>query len=166
MLSSGASGARERFRLRVLVDGLFCEPPPAVLLDALDEAGCLVVDDDLGLGTWWTDRVASGGDRMQDLAQAYLGHCVGAPVRGDFAGERIHGLLQRCVDYQVDGVVLLTPKFCEPALFDRPRIIRRLRAAGIPFAVVEFDEAMTGADEVRDQLEAFVESVLLWEDRP
>ena len=45
-----ARDARPRDRLRVVVEGAFCEQPPLGLLEVLEEAGCYVVEDDLLLG--------------------------------------------------------------------------------------------------------------------
>src|SRR3972149_2499191 len=54
--------ARPRDRLRVVIEGAFCEQPPIGLLEVLEEAGCYVVEDDLLLGwRWITGDVAGEG---------------------------------------------------------------------------------------------------------
>src|SRR5918994_1314609 len=63
-----ARQARPRDRLRVVVEGAFCEQPPLGLIEILEEAGCYVVEDDLLLGwRWFTCDVAGDGDPFERL---------------------------------------------------------------------------------------------------
>src|SRR3990172_6025063 len=70
---AAASDRRPRDGIRVAVVGAFCEQPPLQLLRVIEEAGCLVLEDDLALGQrWYAAPVREDGDPLARLAEAYL----------------------------------------------------------------------------------------------
>jgi len=149
--------------VRVALCGAFCEQPPLELLDALEEAGCAVVDDDLGIGArFFPAPVACDGDPLTTLAGAYLHKTVLTPVNNPGRRSRSADLLRRCKDKAIQGVVFASPKFCEPALYDAVLLKRAVEAAGLPTLEFEYEEKMSVFESVRMQAETFVESILFF----
>jgi benzoyl-CoA reductase subunit C len=153
--------ARPRDRLRVVVEGAFCEQPPLGLLEVLEEAGCYVVEDDLLLGwRWITSDVAVDGDPFERLGSAYVNQAVPSSTRHESRQHRSEGLIEKVRRARADAVVFMPAKFCEPALFDYVLMKQGLDRAGIPHLLVEFEEKMWTFERTRNEIETFVESML------
>jgi benzoyl-CoA reductase subunit C len=156
-----ARDARPRDRLRVVIEGVFCEQPPLGLLEVLEEAGCYVVEDDLLLGwRWYTADVGGTGDPFERLAAAYVNRAVPSSTRHESREHRSAGLIEKVRRGRADAVVFMPAKFCEPALFDYVLMKQGLERAGIPHMVVEFEEKMWTFERTRNEIETFVESML------
>ena len=152
---------RPRDRLRVVVEGAFCEQPPLGLLEVLEEAGCYVVEDDLLLGwRWFTGDVATDGDPFARLGAAYVDQAVPSSTRHESRQHRSEGLIEKVRRARADAVVFMPAKFCEPALFDYVLMKQGLDRAGIPHLLVEFEEKMWTFERTRNEIETFVESML------
>jgi benzoyl-CoA reductase subunit C len=153
--------ARARDRLRVVVEGAFCEQPPPGLLEVLEDAGCYVVEDDFLLGwRWFTADVASDGDPFARLGEAYVNRAVPSSTRHDGRQHRAEGLLEKVRRARAQAVIFMPAKFCEPALFDYVLMKQGLERAGIPHLLVEFEEKMWTFERTRNEIETFVESML------
>jgi benzoyl-CoA reductase subunit C len=153
--------ARPRDRLRVVVEGAFCEQPPLGLLEVLEEAGCYVVEDDFLLGwRWFTADVTANGDPFERLARAYVDRAVPSSTRHESRAHRADGLIGKVRRSRADAVVFTPAKFCEPALFDYVLMKQGLERAGIPHLLVEFEEKMWTFERTRNEIETFVESML------
>jgi benzoyl-CoA reductase subunit C len=152
---------RSRDRLRVVVEGAFCEQPPLGLLEVLEEAGCYVVEDDFLLGwRWFTGDVATEGDPFERLGAAYVNQAVPSSTRHESRQHRADGLIEKVRRARADAVVFLPAKFCEPALFDYVLMKQGLERAGVPHLLVEFEEKMWTFERTRNEIETFVESML------
>jgi benzoyl-CoA reductase subunit C len=153
--------ARPRDRLRVVIEGAFCEQPPLGLLEVLEEAGCYVVEDDLMLGwRWFTSAVAGDGDPFERLGSAYVNQAVPSSTRHESRQHRADGLLEKVRRARADAVIFMPAKFCEPALFDYVPMKQGLERAGVPHLLVEFEEKMWTFERTRNEIETFVESML------
>jgi benzoyl-CoA reductase subunit C len=153
--------ARPRDRLRVVLEGVFCEQPPLGLLEVLEEAGCYVVEDDLVLGwRWFTGDVPAHGDPFERLAESYVRRAVPSSTRHEDREHRSAGLVDKVRRATADAVVFMPAKFCEPALFDYVLMKQGLERAGIPHILVEFEEKMWTFERTRNEIETFVESML------
>jgi benzoyl-CoA reductase subunit C len=156
-----ARSARRRDRVRVVLEGSFCEQPPLELLEKLEAAGCYIMDDDFLLGwRWFLDDVPEPGDPLRNLAEAYLHGSVYSGTKHDLREPKADHLVKKVRDTQADAVIFLAAKFCEPALFDYALYRNALHAAGIPHLFLEFEEKMWVFDRVRGEVETFVESML------
>ena len=148
-------------RIRVVLEGSFCEQPPIELLDGLESAGCYILDDDFLIGwRWFSEDISTDGDPMRNLANAYLNHSVYSGVKHDTREPKSKHLIDKFRDNGADAVLILAAKFCEPALFDYALYKRALEKEGIPHLCLEFEEKMWIFDKARTEVETFVESML------
>ena len=148
-------------RARLIVVGAFCEQPPLDLIVAIESAGCYVVDDDFLLGRrFFTTEVADSAQPLRDLAEAYVNRSVDASIKHDLRHSKSAALVERARAYGADAVVVLTPKFCEPALFDYVLYRKALQEAHMPHVFLEFEEKMWQFDKIKTEIETFVESLL------
>lgn len=154
---------RRRDGLRVVLEGGFCEPPPAELFDAIEDAGCLVVDDDQMQGRRWFECAVGGnGDPLASLARAWLKDSVSSSVRYGGALPRAEALVAKVKRSHASGVVFAVARFCEPASFDVPPLRSALEREGIPWISLEFEDKPGVFDAVRTQAETFVETSLFF----
>lgn len=152
---------RPKDRVRVVIEGAFCEQPPVGLLEVIEEAGCYVVDDDLMKGwRWFTEAIPVNGAPLRALAESYRDRSEYSSVRHDWRKPKAQGLLDKVQAAKADAVLFLPAKFCEPALFDYVLYREALEREGIPHLVVEFEEKQWTFERTRNEIETFVESLL------
>lgn len=151
--------SRPKDAIRVLLVGPFCEQPTLDLLDLIEQVGCDVVDDELLQIHRWYDRVDPSGDPLMNLAAAYVRSPIDIGVRATptTKGEAILGRVESA---RAQGVLFVTPKFCEPALEDVVLYRNALDRKKIPYLHLEFEERSAAYEQSRLQLETFVESIL------
>ncbi len=155
-----ARPARPQDRIRVVFEGGFCEQPPLDLLRTIAQF-CYVVDDDLLIGLRWIlEDVASDGDPLFNLAEAYLEKSTYSPVQHDLRKPKEKMLLQRMANAHANAAIITAAKMCEPGLDEQVAYAKALDEAGIPYFVSEFEENMTSFDHLQIQLETFVENLL------
>ncbi|HZD40720.1 MAG TPA: 2-hydroxyacyl-CoA dehydratase [Terriglobales bacterium] len=148
-------------RVRVVLEGSFCEQPPIELIEGLEAAGCYILDDDFLLGwRWFEEDVATEGDLWRNLANAYINQSVYSGVKHDSREPKSKHLIDKVKETGASAVLILAAKFCEPALFDYALYKRALEKAGIPHLCLEFEEKMWIFDKARTEVETFVESML------
>ncbi len=148
-------------RIKVVLEGSFCEQPPLELIEGLEAAGCYILDDDFLLGwRWFSEDIPLEGDPIRNLAQAYLNQSVYSGVKHDFRQPKAKHLIDKVRESGASAVVILAAKFCEPALFDYALYRRALEKEEIPHLYLEFEEKMWIFDRARSEVETFVESML------
>lgn len=153
--------AKPKDRIRVVLECSFCEQPPLELIEGLEEAGCYLLDDDFLQGwRWFLGDVAVNGDPLRGLARGYTDGSVYSGVKHDLREPKAKHLLDKVREMKANAVVILTAKFCEPALFDYALYRKALDEAGIPHLFLEFEEKMWVFDRIRGEVETFVESML------
>lgn len=152
--------ARPQDRVRVVFEGGFCEQPPLDLLSVLARS-CYVVDDDLLIGLRWiTSDVPVAGEPLAALAHAYHERSTYSPVQHDSRKPKEKMLLDRIRAARAEAAIIAAAKMCEPGLDEQVAYSRALDDARIPYVITEFEERMSGFDQLETQLETFVESLL------
>ena len=152
--------SKARDKIRVVFEGGFCEQPPLDLLNMISQS-CDVVDDDLLIGMrYLTSDVTDGAEPVRALARAYLEQSAWSPVQHDLRKPKEHMLLERIRNAKADAAIIAAAKMCEPGLDEQVAYSRALDEAGVPYFVTEFEEKMSGFDQLQLQLETFVESIL------
>ena len=152
--------ARARDKIRVVFERGFCEQPPLDLLSMIAQS-CDVVDDDILVALrWLTSDVRTDGDPLAALAHAYLEQSGWSPVQHDLRKPKEEMLLARIRNARAEAAIIAAAKMCEPGLDEQVAYTRALDAAGIPYFVTEFEEKMSGFDQLQLQLETFVEGIL------
>jgi benzoyl-CoA reductase/2-hydroxyglutaryl-CoA dehydratase subunit BcrC/BadD/HgdB len=123
----------------------------------LDEAGALVVGDDLCSGgrtlRLMTEEV---GDPWQALVDRYFKtFFCSTKYMGPWG--RKESLLQEVEDSGAKGAVFLFYKFCEPHYFDYPDVKQWLEEKGIPILLLEIEGPTQGREQLKIRIQAFIE---------
>jgi benzoyl-CoA reductase subunit C len=155
-----ARPATQDDKIRVVLNGCFCEQPPLEMLEAISRT-CHVVDDDLLIGLRWiTGDVDLHGDPLAALGRAYCEQSAYSPVQHDRRKSGSELLLQRVRQSAAQATIITAPKMCEPGLEEMVPLTAALDQAAIPYCVCEFEQAMTSFDLLELQLETFAENIL------
>ncbi|MBI4464476.1 MAG: 2-hydroxyacyl-CoA dehydratase, partial [Acidobacteria bacterium] len=153
--------ARPKDRIRVVLEGSFCELPPLALIETLEEAGCYILDDDFLRGwRWFPGDVPIAEDPLRALAESYADRSYYSGVKHDSRERKAAHLIAMARENKADAVIILAAKFCEPALFDYALYRKALDEANIPHLLLEFEEKTWIFDRARSEVETFVESLL------
>lgn len=151
---------RQQDRMRVVLEGGFCETPPFDLLQAISRS-CHVVDDDLLIGTRWIlEDVSRSGDPMANLASAYINKSSYSAVQHDNEKPNEKMLLKRVKRAHAEAVILASAKMCEPGLDETVAYSKELDAKKIPYFITEFEENQNTFDDISIQMETFVENIM------
>jgi benzoyl-CoA reductase/2-hydroxyglutaryl-CoA dehydratase subunit BcrC/BadD/HgdB len=142
-------------RPRLLLTGMVFDP--LEIYKIFDQVGADIVDDDIANG-WRT--VSKNELKVENLVEGiaeYLFNPAPCCCIYNPDNDRHPYLINKVKQCGADGVVFWYIKFCEPDAFDRPQLINRLKAEGIPTTTVDLELSMTNFDAVRTRIQAFCE---------
>jgi len=138
--------------VRLLVSGHIVDDPE--VLKVIEDSGGIVVSDDLDSGSrYFWSLVNSTANPIEGISRRYIK--IPSPY-GSPVSDRIKYLKVMVKAFQVEGVVFLTRKFCEPYLFDYVTLGQAVKEEGIPSLYLEYEYPLArGA--LKTRVEAFVE---------
>ena len=149
-----------RDKIRVVLNGCFCEQPPTEMLDVISRS-CHVVADDLLIGLRWiTGDIDPHPDPLASLARAYLEQSLYSPVQHDGGKPGPELLVESARRHDAHAVIITAAKMCEPGLEDLVPLTAALGKANIPCCVCEFEHTMASFDMLELQLETFAENIM------
>ncbi len=138
----------------VIMSGIV--PEPIEILNAIEEAGGMVVADDFACCGRRVYPPGNSGDPIKRMAESI----IKAPpdvTRGSLIEERFEHLKKLVEVTGARGVIFYTVKFCEPELFDLPELRNMLKEAGIPSVHVEVDIGDPLPHQTITRITAFLE---------
>lgn len=161
---AGSRPARPRDRVRVVLEGAFCEQLPVEVIEMIEDAGCYLVDDDLLLGMRWygADIPSNTADPLGAMADAFLAEAPSCAVHHVGRESRVAAFGEKLENLGAQGVIFAAAKFCEPALYDYVLLKDETERRGLPYVAFEFEEKMSVFDSIQNQVETFVESLLFF----
>lgn len=142
---------------KVFVAGALCQS--ADYIAAIEDAGCVVVDDDLCTGSRaFAVEEQACDDPLEALARMYLSRrpCASKHRPGHSFGRDV---LARARNAKADGVIFLFTKFCDPWAFDYPEMREVLEEAGVPSQLVEIEQHVAPPAQFHTRVAAFAEMV-------
>lgn len=148
--------------VRLHLSGHFCHGPRPEILDAIEESGALVVNDDLYTGfRYISTDVPETGDPIAALSQWYLdrNRTAPCPTRVTIEVDWDTYLIDSLAESGADGVVVLMAKFCEPHMLYYPELRKALHARAIPLLLLETEHEGNPVETLRTRVETFVERI-------
>jgi benzoyl-CoA reductase subunit C len=128
------------------------------LLDAIESLGACIVYEDITNGARYCDGdVSVEGDVYENLARRYLTAGPSPTLVGDIENEE-HKFSQRVAELEVDGVICINQKFCEPHVHNYLSKADILRQMNINVLMIEVEHNHSDISQ-RDvlRIESFVE---------
>ena len=150
----GAQGAK---KVRLVLSGVLPDRGLLALLDGLNVEIC--EDDLLSCGRRFS-RDGAPSEDGEDPWAVMAGWLAGLPPcssMGSPLEERGEFVLELVKRSGAGAVILHTPKFCEPELFDHPYLVARMKEEAVPVHVVETELHPPPGGQLATRLEAFLE---------
>jgi benzoyl-CoA reductase/2-hydroxyglutaryl-CoA dehydratase subunit BcrC/BadD/HgdB len=142
-------------RARLLIMGSQMDDPAYIA--AMEQMGALIVGEAFCEGPiQFMDMVEEDGAPMTALAKRYL-RKLSCPRMFEAFDERYGRVVNAFKEYQADGIVLATMKFCDTWGIDAPLFINRLRDQGIQVLRLEREYTLGGVGQLRTRVQAFIE---------
>jgi len=140
----------------ILLSGMVCEPME--LFDQINAMGGCVVADDLACGYRRLYPPVDSGSPFERIARALLG-APPDPTRGTTLERRATALIEQLRASGAKGLLAYGVKYCEPELFELPRLRAYLADAGYPMLHVEHEVAVSVPQQALTRIEAFLETL-------
>lgn len=148
---------------RIVIVGGFCEQPPLNLIRTIELSGCYIVNDDFTLGARFIEEdIDEKGDPLSSIATAYLKSSAWSSVKYEGDVPKAKRLVDLVRKTRADGVLLMSPSFCDPSLLDRPHFQRALDEAEVPYSTLMYAENLGQFAPIREQTGTFAEAIKLW----
>lgn len=149
-------------RIRVHLSGHFCHAPKPELLALVEQAGGIVVDDDLYHGARYVSTdAAEGGPPVDALVAQYLDRNVAipCPTRAQSDVDWDDYMLRVVRRSGAEVVLSLLAKYCEPHMLYLPEVRKALETEGIPHLLLETEHEGMPLEAMRTRIEAVFEQV-------
>ncbi len=143
---------------RVLVGGSVCQAQG--FIQSIEGTGAVVSDDDLCMGSRsYVIPPVPQGEPIEMLAQMYLSR-IPCPAFYKPGYDPAQVYIEKVKSGDVNGVIFLQTKFCDPYAFNYPYIRKRLEQEGIPSLLLEVEQNQPVPEAFRTRVEAFVETLM------
>ena len=123
--------------------------------------GTFVIDEHCTGSRYFWNEVVPDKDRLQALANCYCDR-IPCPSKDwgpdDSSRLRFPYILNLAREYDVQGIVVIQQKFCDPHEMDIPSLRQYLEDNGIPTYFLEF-EVTVPVGQFRTRIEAFLEQI-------
>jgi benzoyl-CoA reductase subunit C len=151
-LAQPPNGRQEGVRLMVIGS----ENDDTELMGLIESSGAVVVIEDHCLGNrYFAQDTPADENALAAIARRYLEQppCPLLDVNKRRRGDYLLGLARQ---YEVEGVVFLRQKFCDPHGWEQPILQDLFQDAGLPTLSLELDFTVPGG-QYSTRIEAFVE---------
>jgi len=141
---------------RLMLVGNICDHPDIYTI--IEKSGADVVWDDLCTGTRYFEgkiELRKGEDPVSAIAQRYFTRQV-CPAKHVSTTARGEHIVKQARLHDVDGIVFLQLKFCDPHSFDYPYLKGFLDKAGIPNMLLESEDQLPPEGQLLTRFETFV----------
>ncbi|MBU2551048.1 MAG: 2-hydroxyacyl-CoA dehydratase family protein [Proteobacteria bacterium] len=128
------------------------------LFQFLEDSGALIVSDDLCTGSrYFWHPVDENEAPLDALARRYLTNIPCS--RTVPSEERYEHIIRVAKVYQAQGVIMPIVDFCDNHMFDAPYVLNRISNSGLPVLPIEVDFTRGGLEQVRPNVETFIEII-------
>ncbi len=140
---------------RLLLAGGLCNMPD--IFKIVESSGGFIVSDDFCTGSRYVDgQVPIHDDMMTAIADRYAERVV-CPAKHAALYSRGDHVLRLAREKDVDGVIFLYLKFCDPHAFDYPYMKAMLDNENIPSMLFEIEDQLLSEGQFKTRCEAFIE---------
>lgn len=124
----------------------------------LESLGFHIVIDDLCIGTkYFWKNVNETEEPLKALADYHLNKPIYSTKFPSY--KRFENVKDLAKKYNVDGVINIAQKFCEPVLYDHPYFSKKFKELEIPYLFVEIEYNRESYKQLITRFEAFKEII-------
>jgi len=127
-------------------------------LKFLEDKGFQVVADDLCIGSrYFWNKIEEDKDPLIAIAEYHLSKPLYSTKMPSY--DRFEFLKELTEKYEVEGVINIAMKFCEPMLYDHPYMNKKFKELGIPYIFIEMLYNREQYKQLSTRFEAFAEII-------
>ncbi len=124
----------------------------------LESVGFHIIIDDLCIGTkYFWQNVDETEEPVKALAKYHLNKPIFSTKFPSY--NKFEVIKDLATKYNVDGVINIAQKFCEPILYDHPYFNKKFKELGIPYLFVEMEYNRESYKQLTTRFEAFKEII-------
>ena len=124
----------------------------------LESLGFHIIIDDLCIGTkYFWENVDETEEPIKALAKYHLNKPIYSTKFPSY--KRFEIVKDLAKQFNVDGVINIAQKFCEPILYDHPYFSKKFKELGIPYIFVEMEYNRESYKQLTTRFEAFKEII-------
>jgi benzoyl-CoA reductase subunit C len=146
----GPSKARLHISGSLITDPRFYE--------MIEECGGVVISDDLCTGTrYYWDNVEENEDPLKAISNRYIDKL---PCPCKCPGEERHEFILNSVHQgDIQGVIFILERYCDPHLYDYPFLRKKLEGMNIPVLQVDSELGLSGQEQLRTRIQTFIDII-------
>lgn len=145
------------YRARVVLVGGQLDNPG--FIDIIEQSGALVVADRLCTGSIpGLEPYPQGTHPIEQIAAQTLNK-ISCPRMMDAFQTRLKAIISTYEEFQADGIIIETIKFCDTWGLEARELVDSLRAKNIPVLKLEREYRITGEGQLKTRIQAFIESM-------
>jgi len=146
----------EKKMKRILLTGSIIDDTEFLIF--LEEKGFQVVTDDLCIGSrYFWNTIEEDKDPLEAIAEYHLSKPLYSTKMPSY--ERFEFLKVLAEKYEVDGIINIAMKFCEPMLYDHPYMNKKFKELEIPYLFIEMLYNREQYKQLSTRFEAFAEII-------
>jgi benzoyl-CoA reductase/2-hydroxyglutaryl-CoA dehydratase subunit BcrC/BadD/HgdB len=144
---------------RIFLSGSVIAPGDIKLIDIIERSNGTIVGDDLWSGLAPFLRIKVQKPTIRGIAEGYMNRVPHAtqPCSNHAADVRMQNLKQMVRDYDADGVIYHTLRYCDSFTLRTAHVRNSLKDAGIPLLDIHTEYAGSDFESIRTRVEAFME---------
>lgn len=141
-------------RPRILLTG--SPSHDSALVALIDESGMDVVFENTCTGSRFFEILVNDtGNPIDDLGSAYFNKPTCARMMQ--LSDRANFIIEKAKEFNVDGIIHFTLKFCDTYQYDVPELKKTLEAAGLKVLPIEADCMSSNIGQLKTRFESFKE---------
>lgn len=146
----------EKKMKRILLTGSIIDDTDFIKF--LEDKGFQVVADDLCIGSrYFWNTIEEDKDPIVAIAEYHLSKPLYSTKMPSY--DRFEFLKYLAEKYEVDGIVNIAMKFCEPILYDNPYLNKKFKELEIPYIFIEMLYNREQYKQLSTRFEAFAEMI-------
>jgi bzd-type benzoyl-CoA reductase N subunit len=126
--------------------------------DIIEDCGGAVISDDLCTGTrYYWDDVEQDIDPLKAITNRYIDK-LPCPCKSP-SEERHDFILNSLCQGDVQGVIFILERYCDPHLYEYPSLRKKVEGMGIPVLQIDSELGLSGEEQLRTRIQTFIEIV-------
>ena len=144
-------------KIRLMVVGSTFDNPK--FTELIEEQGVIVVADRYCFGSLpGLEPIEEEGDPYLNMASYYMNTCQ-CPRMMENAKSRLEYSKHLIKEYDVEGVIFDTIKFCDLWGYESLTFIKGIKNIDVPIVRIDREYSLTGEGQIRTRVQAFIESI-------
>ncbi|MFX0048777.1 MAG: 2-hydroxyacyl-CoA dehydratase family protein [Candidatus Hermodarchaeota archaeon] len=124
----------------------------------IESLGFQIVADDLGIGSkYFTNEVEQDGSPIESIAKYHINKPIHSTKFPSY--QRFEVLKNLATKYNIDGVINIAQKFCEPVLYNHPFLKQKFKELEIPYLFAEVTYSREAYKQLSTRFSAFAEMI-------